>query len=130
MAEDKTSYSQSLTHMIKGNLGAGLLGMGSSFAHLGLVGAMVGLPALCLICGYCVHLLIKSMRIIESKAVSDRTDIEYPNLARRAFEFGPKWARGLSEPLGRVVDAALLVTQVGVCCVYIVFVVDNVASVS
>ena len=130
MTEDRTSYTQSMTHMIKGNLGAGLLGMGASFAHLGLVRACIVLPSICLICGYCVHCLVRSARIIESKTGQARSDTNYPSLARESFALGPKWAKSLSKPIGRLVDSALLLTQIGVGCVYIVFVVDNVTSVS
>lgn len=125
---DKTSYAQSLTHLIKGNLGAGILAMPASFAHLGLVGATLGLPFLCLICAYAVCTLVKSSQSIESK--SKGLQVNYSNLAKQAFELGPEGTRVLSDLMSCLVDGALLVTQVGVCCVYIVFVVDNMTSVS
>lgn len=130
MTEDRTSYTQSMTHMIKGNLGAGLLGMGSSFSHLGLVGAMIALPSLCLISGYCVHLLVRSARLVEARTGRARSATDYPSLARESCELGPRWAQKFGKPLSRLVDTALLFTQIGVCCVYIVFVVDNITSVS
>lgn len=125
---DKTNYGQSLTHMIKGNLGAGILSMPRAFANLGLVSGLLVLPLLCLISAYCVHILVRSSRSI-GKRLNDE-DLNYSILARRSFELGPGWLTGASHSIGRLVDAALLVTQVGVCCVYIVFVVDNVSSVS
>lgn len=115
-------------HMIKGNLGAGLMAMPASFAHTGLVGALVGLPALCIISGYCVHALVRSSHHVESKTKSHVPD--YSNLGRKAVEVGPERTRPLAGCLSYLIDTALLTTQIGVCCVYIVFVVDNIVSVS
>lgn len=125
---DKTTYSQSLMHMIKGNLGAGILAMPASFAHTGLIGALVGLPALCIISSYCVHALIRSSQHIESKTKTSAQD--YSTLGRKSLELGPDWMKSLSGYLSTLIDTALITTQIGVCCVYIVFVVDNIVSVS
>lgn len=125
---DKTNYAQSLTHMIKGNLGAGILAMPASFAHTGLIGAILGLPALCIISAYCVYILVKSSLLIESKYKG--LQVNYSSLAKASFDYGPEWMKCLGNIISWLVDGALLVTQVGVCCVYIVFVVDNVTSVS
>ena len=136
LSTDQTSYSQSLAHLVKGNLGVGVLGMGSSFAHLGLAGAMITVPSLCFLSCYCVLLLIKSAECIEPAPSSrgspsaDRSSIDYPGLARRGIANGPKWMRMFSKPLGQMVETALLAMQIGACCVYIVFVAENITSVS
>lgn len=125
---DKTSYAQSLMHMIKGNLGTGILAMPASFAHLGLVNAVVGLPFLCIISTYCVHLLVQSSQQLESKTKG--LSLQYAGLAKHSFKSGPKWMRASSGLMCRLVDGTLLVAQLGVCCVYVVFVVENIISVS
>lgn len=126
--KDRTNYFQSVVHILKGNLGSGILAMPLSFKHLGYASAIIALPLICLISAYCVHILIRSSRRI-SKRLNDY-ELNYSVLARRSFELGPSWLNGSSELVGLVVDTALLVTQIGVCCVYIIFVVDNVTSVS
>lgn len=128
MMEDKTNYGQSLMHMIKGNLGTGILAMPASFAHAGLATASIGMPILCLICTYCVHLLVNSSRHLEGKTKA--TKFNYSSLAKHSFQFGPAWMRSSSQLMCRLVDAILLVAQIGVCCVYLVFVTDNLVSVS
>lgn len=127
MAE-KTNYAQSLMHVIKGNLGTGILAMPASFAHAGLINSVIGLPILCLIATYCVHLLIKSSQQLERKSIG--ANFTYASLAKRSFESGPNRIRSLSNLICSIVDGTLLVAQIGVCCVYIVFVVDNLISVS
>lgn len=125
---DKTSYSQSLMHMIKGNLGTGILAMPASFAHAGLINALIGLPLIWLVSTYCVHLLVKSSQHLEGKTKG--LNFKYANLAKHSFASGPEWIRTFSRPMCRIIDGTLLVAQLGVCCVYLVFVVDNIISVS
>lgn len=125
---DKTNFAQSLMHMIKGNLGTGILAMPASFAHCGLVNAIIGLPALCLIATYCVHLLVRSSQHLESKM--KWMNLEYAELAKGAFKAGPSWMRPWSGLMCRGVDAVLIISQMGICCVYLVFIVDNIKSVS
>lgn len=125
---DKTNYAQSLMHMIKGNLGTGILAMPASFAHTGLINAVIGLPILCLVSTYCVHLLVKSSQQLEGR--SKGLSFKYASLAKQSFKTGPNWMRSFSGAMCRVVDGTLLIAQIGVCCVYLVFVVDNIKSVS
>lgn len=125
---EKTNYVQSLMHMVKGNLGTGILAMPASFAHAGLVNSIIGLPILCLIATYCVHILIKSSQQLENKSIG--SNFKYASLAEHSFKTGPNWLRSFSNPMCFLVDGTLLVAQIGVCCVYLVFVVDNIKSVS
>lgn len=125
---DKTNYAQSLMHIVKGNLGTGILAMPASFAHAGLINGIIGLPILCLITTYCVHLLVDSSRLLESK--TKNLNIDYANLARCSFKLGPVRMRPFSATMCRLVDATLLLAQIGACCVYLVFVTDNITAVS
>lgn len=126
--EDKTTYGQSLMHMVKGNLGTGILAMPASFAHAGLINSVLGLPILCLVATYCVHLLVDSSRQLKSK--NKDLNIEYATLAKHSFKSGPSWMRPMSAFMCRLVDGTLLLAQIGVCCVYLVFVTENILSVS
>lgn len=127
---DRTNFLQGLMHMIKGNLGTGILAMPASFSHTGLISALIGLPLLCIIATYCVHLLIRSTILLQEKQQVSKDYVSYANLAYESFHSGPKWMRTSAGAASYIVDAILLVAQFGVCCVYIVFVVDNIISVS
>lgn len=129
MVNDKTNYVQTLMHMIKGNLGTGILAMPASFAHTGLYSALFGLPFLCIISTYCVHLLVKSSQHLEGKTKGGIT-FKYASLAKHSFKSGPSWFKQTSGFMCSLVDGTLLIAQIGVCCVYLVFVVDNITSVS
>lgn len=114
--------------MIKGNLGTGILAMPASFAHTGLVNAVIGLPILCIIATYCVHLLVRSSQHLESKM--KWMNLEYAELAKGAFKAGPSWMKPWSGIMCRGTDAILIISQMGICCVYLVFIVDNIKTVS
>lgn len=58
------------------------------------------------------------------------THLDYASLAKGAFKSGPRAVRAWSGSMSRVVDAVLLVSQLGICCVYLVFIVDNIEKVS
>lgn len=128
LGADKTNYAQSLMHMIKGNLGTGILAMPISFKHCGLVTGAIGLPILCLIATFCVHLLVRSSQHLESKM--KWVNLDYAALAKGSFKAGPKGLRPWSGFMNRIVDAVLIISQMGICCVYLVFIVDNIETVS
>lgn len=114
--------------MIKGNLGTGILAMPATFAHCGLMGTSIGLPALSLIAMYCVHLLVRSSQHLENKM--KWMNLDYAELAKGAFKSGPDWMRPFSGAMCKLVDGILIVSQGGICCVYIVFIMDNIRTVS
>lgn len=120
---DKTNFAQSLMHMIKGNLGTGILAMPASFAHCGLINAIIGLPLLCLIATYCVHLLVRSSQHLENKM--KWLNMEYAELAKGSFKAGPSWMKRYSGAMCFLVDAVLIISQIGICCCYLVFIVRN-----
>lgn len=125
---DKTNFAQSLMHMIKGNLGTGILAMPISFKHCGLITASLGLPILCIMATFCVHLLVRSSQHLENKM--KWANLDYAALAKGAFKAGPEGIRPWSGFMCHVVDAVLIVSQLGICCVYLVFIVDNIYMVS
>lgn len=127
---DKTNFVQSLMHMVKGNLGTGILAMPASFSHTGLISAIVGLPFLCVIATYCVHLIIKATMELEQRKQVTKENLSYALLAKESFKSGPRWMQKGAGAASFLVNAILLIAQFGVCCVYIVFVVDNIISVS
>lgn len=126
--DDKTNFAQSLMHTIKGNLGTGILAMSATFAHTGLANAIIGLPLLCLIAIYCVHLLVRSSQHLESKM--KWSNLDYAELAKGSFKSGPRWIKPWSGIMCNFIDFILIVNQLGICCVYLVFIVDNIVTVS
>lgn len=125
---DKTNFVQGLMHMIKGNLGTGILAMPMTFKQCGLATGSIVLPLLCLMATFCVHLLVRCSQHLENKM--KWTNLDYASLSKGAFKAGPKSLRAWSGFMSRIVDGVLIISQVGICCVYLVFMVDNIKKVS
>lgn len=51
-------YAETLTHLLKGNIGSGMFAMGDAFQNAGIVVAPIAVIILGVICVHCQHLLV------------------------------------------------------------------------
>ena len=63
----KTTFLQTLMHLLKANIGTGILAMPSAFHNSGLLIGSIGIPILGVFCTICVHMLISSNDILCKK---------------------------------------------------------------
>lgn len=54
-----TTNTATMMHLLKGNIGTGILAMPSAFANAGLLVGTVGIPIMGFIAIHCMHLLVK-----------------------------------------------------------------------
>ncbi|KAJ8347958.1 hypothetical protein SKAU_G00265470 [Synaphobranchus kaupii] len=87
------SFTQTLIHLLKGNVGTGLLGLPLSVKYSGLVLGPLSLAVMGIVAMHCMDLLVKC-----------------------SHHLGAKW----------LVNLFLIITQLGFCCVYIVFLSENI----
>jgi proton-coupled amino acid transporter len=118
-----TSNLDTAIHLLKGNIGTGILAMPEAFKNAGLIAGSVGLFFIGIVCVHTMHILLQCSRIL-----CHRTKTPYLNFAEvgeLSFKTGPPFLRPIA-PIARVViDTFLCVTQIGFCCVYFVFVATN-----
>ncbi|RWS05303.1 proton-coupled amino acid transporter 1-like isoform X1, partial [Dinothrombium tinctorium] len=119
-----TSNTATLMHLLKGNIGTGILAMPSAFANSGLLVGTLGLPLMGLIAVHCMHLLINAH--IKLCAKFSSTFLDYDEVAEKAFLAGPKFFRNKSKLARKTVILFLLITQLGFCCIYCLFVAENI----
>ncbi|XP_012272846.1 proton-coupled amino acid transporter-like protein CG1139 [Orussus abietinus] len=121
-----TTNSETLLHLLKGSLGTGILAMPKAFANAGYVVGLIGTVVIGLLCTYCIHLLIKAQyELCRRKKVPS---LSYPATAEAALSEGPKILRRFSKSAVHVVNIFLLIYQLGACCVYVVFIAQNLKS--
>lgn len=117
-------YFETIIHIFKGNVGPGILALGDAFRNGGLLLSPLLTLLLGVICVHCQHVLIHC-----SKKMRERLDTdEYPDYARTAelcLETGPMKYRRFARGMRKAINWFLCVTQLGFCCVYIVFVPKN-----
>ncbi|XP_046389906.1 proton-coupled amino acid transporter-like protein CG1139 [Ischnura elegans] len=118
-----TNNWETLIHMLKGSLGTGILAMPEAFHNAGYLVGIIGTIFIGFLCTYCLHVLIRCQYILCSRL---RVPVlNYPDTMAEAIEIGPQWLKRFKTSSRHVVNAFLIVYQLGICCVYIVFVATN-----
>lgn len=116
--ERRMTYFETLVHLLKGNVGAGLFAMGDAFKNSGIVLGLFGTLFIGLICIYNNHTLVRCANaVIAHKGLKEAPT--FPETIYYSFETGPKFFKLLSTQIKRVVKIFILITQLGFCVVYI-----------
>ncbi|XP_019739616.1 proton-coupled amino acid transporter 1 isoform X2 [Hippocampus comes] len=121
-----TSFCQTLIHLLKGNIGTGLLGLPLAVKNAGLVLGPVSLLCMGLIALHCMRVLVDCSHYLSAKM--NRPSLTYGEAVQYSME-NVSWLRRHSHWGKRTVNLFLIITQLGFCCVYFVFLSDNVKQV-
>ncbi|CAL1290873.1 unnamed protein product [Larinioides sclopetarius] len=116
----RTSNFATLMHLLKGNIGTGILAMPNAVSNAGLLVGTAGIPVLGVICVHCMHLLVISSKTLARKM--GVTSLDYSSTAELAFKLGPAKVQRLASFARFCVNTMLMMTQFGFCCVYFLFV--------
>eukprot|EP00090_Calanus_glacialis_P045632 TRINITY_DN8597_c0_g1_i1.p1 TRINITY_DN8597_c0_g1~~TRINITY_DN8597_c0_g1_i1.p1 ORF type:complete len:481 (-),score=96.52 TRINITY_DN8597_c0_g1_i1:55-1497(-) len=126
--DHKISNMDTIIHMLKGNIGTGILAMPDAIKNSGLVVGNLGLVLMATICVHCMHILVNS-----SQELCRRTNVPfltYSDVMSTCFATSnsPR-IRKFSNIARITIDVFLCITQLGFCCVYFVFVSQNLQQV-
>ncbi|EDO49613.1 predicted protein, partial [Nematostella vectensis] len=117
---------QTLTHILKANIGPGMLSLPAAMMNAGIVVGPVSLFFIALICIHCMHLLVQCSHYLCERFSNQR--LYWKVSCCKSFD-----AQGClvidSLLYEVVVNVFLCITQLGFCCVYFIFVADNVKQV-
>lgn len=116
-----------LMHLLKGMLGTGILAMPIAYKNGGLWVAFVVVFLIGIICAHCMHVLVHCGNELCMRTKSSHLD--YASVMEKAFETSSGWTRRYARAARRSVNVFLILTQIGFCCVYIVFVAKNIKQV-
>ncbi|KAL3285189.1 hypothetical protein HHI36_019307 [Cryptolaemus montrouzieri] len=126
--EHPTSYGETLMHLLKGNVGSGIFAMGDAIKNAGIILGPIVVLFLGIICLYCQHLLLNVAKKMSTKtAVPSSPD--FAETVGLVFAEGPPRIQRFSYFMKRLVNVFLCITQLGFCCVYLVFISENVKQV-
>lgn len=128
-----TSNLETLMHIIKANIGTGLLAMPIAFKNGGLILSSISIWVMAIICVHCMHLLLKCFRFVTSNLKEDEIDVKfnelgYDDVAELSLKI--KFLHSKKPTYFRVmVSIFLIISQLGFCCVYYVFIPTNIKQV-
>lgn len=122
-----TTTRETLVHILKGALGTGILAMPEAFKNAGYASGLVNTVIIGALCTYCLHILVRTQYILCKQ--NRLPFLTYPVSMRMAFLRGPQCLKFLADPSIYIVDGFLITYQIGICCVYIVFVATNIKQI-
>ncbi|XP_037957290.1 proton-coupled amino acid transporter-like protein CG1139 [Teleopsis dalmanni] len=125
--EHPTSNLDTMIHLLKGNIGTGILAMPDAFKNAGLFVGLFGTLIMGAICTHCMHMLVKCSHELCRRL--QQPSLSFSEVAHCSFDTGPIGLRRYSGLARRVITTFLFITQMGFCCVYFVFVALNIKEV-
>lgn len=125
--EHPTSNLDTLIHLLKGNIGTGILAMPDAFKNAGLYVGLFATMFLGCVCTHCMHMLVGCAHELCRRM--QVPSLSFPEVCYSAFETGPRGMRKYAPLAKQLINVFLCITQLGFCCVYFVFVAVNLQEV-
>lgn len=128
-----TSNLETLMHIIKANIGTGVLAMPIAFKNGGLILSSVSIWIMAVICVHCMHILLNCFKFITKNVNENEINIKfsemgYDDVAEISLKL--KFMQSKKPTYFRVmVSIFLIISQLGFCCVYYVFIPTNIKQV-
>lgn len=124
-SEHAISNTETIIHILKGNIGIGVLTLPIAIRNSGLLFGSIGLALIAYMCVHCMKMLVHAAH----KACAKRPNavfLDYADTAEAAFsDAGGNWTK--CAPLMRkVVNLFLCLSQVGSNAVYVLFIAQNI----
>ncbi|EOB07940.1 Proton-coupled amino acid transporter 1, partial [Anas platyrhynchos] len=121
-------WYQTLIHLLKGNIGTGLLGLPLALKNAGILLGPLSLLVMGIVAVHCMSILVKCAHHFCYRF--QKQFVDYGGAVMYGLESTPSaWLRTHAVWGRRVVGLFLILTQLGFCCVYFVFLADNLRQV-
>ncbi|XP_018566975.1 proton-coupled amino acid transporter-like protein CG1139 isoform X2 [Anoplophora glabripennis] len=125
--EKPTTNAETLIHLLKGCLGTGILAMPEAFKFSGMANGIISTILIGALCTYCLHVLVKAQYVLCKRLKVPL--LTYPESMKVACELGPPCLKKFAPYAPDVTNFFLVFYQIGICCVYVVFVGKNLKAV-
>ncbi|XP_055303041.1 proton-coupled amino acid transporter 1-like isoform X2 [Sitodiplosis mosellana] len=123
--EHPTSNTETMIHLLKGNIGTGILAMPQAFKDSGLYLGLFGTILMGLICTHNMHMLLECTHELCRR--NKVTSMDYSVVLFSAFE--TRRLQKYAYAAKFLINTFLFLSQLGFCCVYFLFVATNLQDV-
>ncbi|VDL99331.1 unnamed protein product [Schistocephalus solidus] len=113
-------------NFIKGNIGTGILALPVAFKYSGLWMGLFLLIFYGCLSSYLMHVLLRTADSVIMRHELDRSTMDYTETVFIVFKYGPPSLRKYKGKFKHIVNVFLLITQVGFCCIYVLFISENI----
>lgn len=119
------SYLEALANLFKANVGTGCFGMADAIKNAGIILGPIATIVIAIICVECMHMLVTAAEfIMRRNQLSSRPD--FAQVIELCFSTSRhENLRKYSKIVKKICNISICITQLGFCCVYIVFVADS-----
>ncbi|XP_073086522.1 proton-coupled amino acid transporter 2 isoform X2 [Manis javanica] len=119
---------QTLVHLVKSNIGTGILGLPLAVKNAGILMGPLSVLAIGFIACHCMHILVRCAQRFCHRL--NKPFMDYGDTMMHGLEASSSvWLQNHARWGRHIVSFFLIVTQLGFCCVYIVFLADNLKQV-
>lgn len=123
---ENLSDSYALMNFIKGNIGTGMLSMPVVLRYAGLWTGFFMIIFAGALATYLMAVLVRVSRSVRLRNHLDHSKMDYTETVFNVFKYGPTRLRRLKGKIKHTVNVFLIITQTGFCCVYTLFLTENI----
>ncbi|XP_072376599.1 proton-coupled amino acid transporter-like protein acs isoform X2 [Diabrotica undecimpunctata] len=112
-------------HVLKGNVGTGMLALGDAVKNAGLIPGALLIVFIGIVAVHCQHLLLNAFRSLKNKYEIEYLE-DYADTVELCFERGTARMNYMAKPMKIILNTCICFSQLGSCCIYIVFIAENI----